>query len=134
MLAPGRILRCIFSDSARALGAALPAHARLEGRTSTKQNHRPPVQRRPLPGFLALWLSPVCFPVTILGCDPCDEFRQFVPPPGWAQDDAAIAVEIQRHTISLTEAGLFSDRQRNPDGQTVPPFRNRGFISHVYLL
>ena len=51
-------------------------------------------------------LSPACFPVPILGCDPSDEFRQFVPSPGRAQGDAAVAVEGQRHTISLTEAGL----------------------------
>src|ERR1017187_2393818 len=132
--APGRISRCIFAVSAPVPGAAPPVRGRLEGRTSTRQNHRPPAQRRPSPGFLALSLAPVCFPVTIPGCDPGDEFRQFVPSPGRAQDDAAAAVESKRHTISLAEAGLFGDRQWNPDGQTVPPFRNRGFILHVYLL
>ena len=38
--------------------------------------------------------SPVCFPVTIPGCDPSDELRQFVSSPGRAQDDAAIAGAI----------------------------------------
>src|ERR1035437_3097323 len=122
------------SVSAPVPGAAPPARGRLAGRTSTRQNHRPPVQRRPSPGFLALRLAPVCFPVTIFGSDPGDEFRQFVPSPRRAQDDAAIAVESQRDTISLTEAGLSGDHQRNPDGQTVAPFRNPGFILHMYLL
>ena len=72
--------------------------------------------------------------MTILGRDLGNEFRQFVPSPGWAQDNAAVTVEGQRHRVSLTEAGLLGDRQRNPDSQAVPPFRNRGFILHVYLL
>src|ERR1039458_10025572 len=134
ILAPDRILRCIFSGSAPMLGAGLPAPGPLEGRTSTRQNRRLPVQRQPSPGFLALRPSPVCLPVTIPGRDPSDEFCQFVPSPGRAQDDAAIPVESQRDTVSFAEACLFGYRQRNPDSQTVPPFRNRGFISHRCLL
>src|ERR1017187_7364005 len=134
MPAPGRISRCIFSVSAPVPGAAPPARGRLEGRTSTRQNRRPPVHRGPSPGFLALRLAPVCFPVTIPGCDPGDQFRQFGPSPGRTQDDDALAVESQRYTISLPEAGLSGDRQRNPDGQAVPPFRDLGFILHMYLL
>src|ERR1700693_4306411 len=63
-----------------------------------------------------------------------DQFRQFVLPPGWAQDDTAVAVKSQRQPVSFVEARRFGDRLRNPDRQAVPPFGNRGFISHMYLL
>src|ERR1035437_4225680 len=99
----------MFADSAPVLGASPPAHGRLEGRTSTRRDRRLPAQRQLSPGFPALWLSPVCFPVTIPGGDPGNKLREFVPSPGWAQDDAAVAVEGQRHTVSLTEAGLSGD-------------------------
>src|SRR2546430_876939 len=86
------------------------------------------------PGFLTLGPSPVCFPMTVPGRDPRDEVRQFVLSPSRAQDDAPFPVEGERHAISFPEAGLFGDRERDPDRQAVPPFRNRGFISHMYLL
>src|SRR6266545_4070066 len=110
------------SDSAPAPGGVRPARGRLGGRTLTKRNRRCPVQRRPSPGFLTLWLTPLCFPVTILGSDPSDEVGQLVPSPCWAQDDAAVLVDGQGYTISLTEARLPGYRQRNPDSQAIPPF------------
>jgi hypothetical protein len=72
--------------------------------------------------------------VAILARDLGDKFRQFVRLPGRTQNYGSVAIESQLHTISLSEAGLFRDRKRDTDGQAVPPFRDSGFISHMYLL
>jgi hypothetical protein len=70
----------------------------------------------------------------IPGSDPRDEIRQFVLSPSRPQNDAAVLVDSERYAISFTEARLPGYCQRNPDSQAVPPFRNHGFVSHMYLL
>ena len=50
-------------------------------------------------------LSPVRFPMTILVRDPRDQFRQFVLPATWAQDDAAVLVLDMVINISKARSG-----------------------------
>src|ERR1051326_244769 len=130
MPAATRTSRYILSDSAPAPDVALLAHGRLEGRTSTKRNRRRPAQKRISPRFLTLWRPPVGFPMTILRCDPGDELRQLILPPGRAQNNSAVSVRSEEHAISVPKACLFGDRERNPHSQAVPPFRNCRFIRH----
>ena len=68
--------------------------------------------------------------MTVLGCDPGDELPQLILPPDWAQNNTAVSVQGQCHSISLPEACLFGDCERNSHSQTIPPFGNRGFIGH----
>jgi hypothetical protein len=72
--------------------------------------------------------------MAVFGRDPGNEVGEIVLSPRRAQEDRSISREDHFYTIALTEARLFGYCQRNPNRQTVPPFRDGRFLSHMYLL
>jgi len=52
--------------------------------------------------------------MTVLGCDSGDELRQLILPPDWAQNNTAVSVQGQYHSISLPKAGLFGNLEWTP--------------------
>ena len=77
--------------------------------------------------------SPIGFAMAILFRDASHQFVERVLAAAGAQDDASVGAQVERQAVALGQAGVFDDSSRNPDGQTIPPFRNLRVVWHAAL-
>jgi hypothetical protein len=74
-----------------------------------------------LSDFLADYESPIDSSVPILFGDPRYQLMKVVLAPSGTQDQAIVRCEIERHSITFSEASLFRNMSGNPNGKAVSP-------------